>query len=64
MRVEGKLEDGEILNENRLRKEESLRDNSVNVLDQVSMNTGLNLYQTCVRRPESGRAQTGSSALG
>lgn len=31
MRVEGKLEDGEILNENLLRKEESPRDNSVNV---------------------------------
>lgn len=31
------MEDGEILNWNRLRKEESPRDNSVNVLDQVSM---------------------------
>lgn len=32
------MEDGEILNWNRLRKEESLRDDSVNVFDQVSMN--------------------------
>lgn len=43
MRVEGKLEDGGILNENLLRKEESPKDNSVNVLDWFSMNTALNL---------------------
>lgn len=63
MRVEGRLEDGEILNWNWLRKEDSLRDNSVQFLDQVSMNTGSKLLNMSGETSEWFVIHTGMNEL-